>query len=188
MSLIRKSNQRTFLEIFPTIEDFNQCKTDFPIFVPSDVTDEYFQKTYYLLITRYGDNPISSYLDENRWKLKLWQVISEYAPEWQAKTELQKTIRSMTLDQFADAGKVINNTALNPNTAPSDSSLEELEYINQQNVARKKVSDADAINRKLSLMEDGLDDDYLDHFKKLFSPFTLKDIPLYLYREDDDDE
>lgn len=187
MSLLRKTNQRTFLDIFPKYEDFTTSMTDFPFFSPDEMTDESKTKTYYLLVSRYGDNPISGYSDENRWKLRLFQVYSEYGPEWQSKAELQKTIRSMSLADFADAGRLINNVALNPNTEPSDTSLDELQYINQQNVTRKKTSDAEAITRKLTMMEDGLDDDYLDHFKKLFSPFLIKDKPLYLYGGDDNE-
>lgn len=188
MSRIRPTNQKTFLEVYPKYEDFTSDKTEFSFFAPNDVTDDYYQKTYYLIVSRYGDTPISGYSDEARWRLRFWQVISEYLPEYQVKCEMQKTIRSMTLDEFAEAGKLVNNTALNPNTAPSDSSLDELQYINQQNVARRKLSQADAIQRKLSMLEDGMDDDLLDHFKDLFSVVMLTDVPLHVYQEEDDDD
>lgn len=188
MSLLRKSNQKTFLDIFPTYDYFTSSLADFPFFSPDEITDDYKTKTYYLLVSRYGDTPVTGYSDEPRWKLRLFQVYAEYAPEWQTKSELQKTIRSMEISSFADAGKVVNNVALNPNTEPSTDSLDELTYINQQNVARKKLSESEAISRKRSMLEDGLDDEYLDHFKKLFSPFLLKDVPLWVYTDGGDDD
>lgn len=187
MSLIRKSNQKTFDDIYSTYDDFStDLSGSYSIFKPSDMDDDHLKKTYYLLVARYGDTPIVSYWDEARWKLKLFQVIDEYGPEWQTKRELQKDIRARTLDDFKSGGKAVYNTALNPNTAPSTDTLDELEYINSQNVTKRTVSDYDAIVRKLALLEDGLDDDYLGHFSKLFSKFTQRDRPLYVYANEEE--
>lgn len=191
MSLIRRTNQRTFLDIFPTFDDFSDSiSADFSVFLPSDITDFYLKKTYFLLVARYGDTAIVGYMDENRWKLRLFAVLDEYEPEWQQKTEMQKTIRGMDLTAFQDGGKAIYNNALNPNTEPSTDQLEELTYINSQNTTNKKLSSVEAINRKWEMLTDGLNEEYLDHFQKLFSKFLLTDVPLYVYQneEDDDDE
>lgn len=188
MSQVRQTNQKTFLEIYSTFDVFMADAKEFSYFTPSDMTEEYLGRTYYLLIARYGDSPISNYSDEPRWRLRVWQVISEYGPEWQVKSEMQKTIRKMDISDFQEGGKLVNNTALNPNTAPSDSSLDELQYINSQNVARRKLSVVDGIQRKLSMLVDGLDDDYLDHFSDLFSKVLLTDKPLYIYKDEGDED
>lgn len=191
MSQIRTTNQKTFLEVYPKYDDFEADMKEFSVFAPTDVTEEYYKKTYYLVVSRYGDTPISGYTDVPRWRLRFWQVISEYCPQWMIKSEMQKTIRKMDISEFQEGGRVVNNVALNPNTEPNDTSLDELTYINQQNVARRKLSTIDAMRAKLSMLEDGLDDDYLDHFSKLFSKVLLTDVPLYTFKneeEEDEDE
>lgn len=189
MSLIRRTNQKTFNDIYSTYTLFNEDLTNtFSVFKPSDVTDEYITKTYYLLVANYGDTPINSYLDENRWKLKLFSLIDEYTPEWMSKCEMQKQIRSMSLEDFKSSDKTIYNNALNPNTSPSTNELTELTYINSQNTTNRLLSDASAIERKWDMLFDGLNKDYINHFKILFSKFTMKDVPLYTYENGGDED
>lgn len=190
MSRIRRTNQKTFLDIYSSYEDFTNDFTNvFSMFKPSDLSDDYIKKCYWLLVAKYGDLAISGYNDETRWKLRLFALINEYGPEWQAKNELQKQLRSYDLDKFKEGSKAIYNSALNPNTEPSDATLDELQYINSQNVSSRKLSDVDAITKKWSMLSDGLDERFLSHFNKLFSKFLLTDVPLYIYgSEDNSDE
>lgn len=148
----------------------------------------YLKKTYYLLMARYGDQAISGYRDEPRWKLRLFATVATYGPVWQEKSKLQETVRGMSVDDFKKSSKTIYNTALNPNSAPSTGALEELEYINSQNTSNKVVSDYEAISRKWELLNDDLDKVYMDHFKNLFSKFLLGDVPLYVYETEEEEE
>lgn len=188
MSLIRKSNQKTFFDIYNTVDTFTDDYTNkFNFFKPTDMTDEYITKTYWLLAARFGDQAISGYNDEGRWKLRLFQTINQYGPVWEKKCDLQKQIRGLSLSELKETGKIINNTALNPNNEPT---TEELDYISTQNTSKTTMSDLDALNLQYVALNDDLDRDYTDHFKPLFSKFLLPDIPLYLYtnEEEDNDE
>lgn len=184
MSLIRKSNQKTFFDIYPTQDEFtNDLNGSYNVFKPDDMTDKYINKTYWLIAARFGDQAINGYTDEGRWKLRLFETIDTYGPTWEKKLELQKQIRALTLSQLKETGKLINNTALNPNNEPT---TEELDYVSSQNTSKSTISDVDALNMQYVSLNDGLDRDYMDHFSKLFSKFLLPDVPLYLYDNEED--
>lgn len=186
-SLIRRTNQRTFLDIWQSFDTFKADYDELNEF--NVVIDEaYLKKTFYLLVARYGDQAITGYRDEPRWKLMVFATIGTYAPVWEEKSKLQETIRNMSIEQFKTASKTIYNTALNPNSQPSTNSLEELNYINSQNTSNRIVSDYDAIARKWELLNDDLDKNYMDHFKGLFSKFLLTDSPLYVYENNTEEE
>lgn len=185
MSLIRKTNQQTLLDIYPTLESFKYDLTGDYKALAIDLEDATITTTYYLLIGRYGDSPILGYSDVGRWKLRLFTCYREYTPDWEIRTSIQSTIRKMSVDDIAKGDLSIFNSALNPNTEPSDTSNEELDYINNQSTTRHKLNTLDALLKKYDALDVGLDERYLDRFAKLFSKFALKDNPLYLY---DDNE
>lgn len=189
MSLIRNYNQKTFLDIWNNYTDFyNDISGDYSMFKPTDLGDDYLQKAFWLIVARYGDQAITGFRDESRWKLRFFATIDEYAPEWQAKCEMQKEIRATSIEDFKQGNKAVYNTALNPNTEPTTGALDELTYINSQNTTNKKLSFADAIDRKWSLLTDGLNKEFTDKFKNLFSKFLLPDVPLYTYQGGEDNE
>lgn len=181
MSLVRKSNQKVFFDIYTTQSDFtDDLSNNYSFFKPDDMTDDYITKTYWLLAARFGDQAISGYTDEGRWKLRLFQCLNQYGPVWEKKSELQKQIRALTLDQLKETGKVINNSALNPNNEPT---TEELNFISAQSTSKSTMSNIDALNLQYVALDDDLDKVYTDHFKPLFSKFLLPDSPLYLYKD-----
>lgn len=183
MSLIRNSNQRKFLDIYPNESDFIlDINGSYSIFKPDDITDESIKKTYWMIVARYGDQAINGYSDEGRWKLRLFETIDTYGPTWQKKLEIQKEIRALTLPKLKETGKLINNTALNPNNEPT---TDELDYISQQNTSKTTMSDADALNLQYMSLNDGINREYMDHFAFLFSKFLLTDVPLYLYQNEE---
>lgn len=185
MSLIRKSNQKTFLDVYSNIDEFyHDFDTAFSVFKPSDMTTEYITKTYWLIVSRFGDQAILGYNDEARWKLKLFSLINQYGPTWEKRSEIQKNIRALTLDELKETGKTIYNTALNPNNKPT---VDELPYVSQQNTNKITLNAIDAYTSQAVQLDDGLDTYYLDHFKELFSKFLLPDRPLYVYENEDGD-
>lgn len=188
MSLIRKSNQRTFLDIYPVYTDFIKEKNNLFNVFGTSLTDDSWKKTYSLLVAFYGDTPISGYRDEGRWKLKLFATIDAYGPTWETKEALQKTIRATDIEDFKKGNLSIYNTALNPNSEPVADSSEALTYINSQNTSQKQYSDYEAISRKWELLNDDLTKYYMDKFKSLFSKFVLADVPLYVYDSVANDE
>lgn len=186
MSLVRKSNQKTFLDIYSDQADmFNDLRNNYSFMKPheDEMSDSFILGTYWLLVARYGDQAINGYTDEGRWKLRLFATIKAYGPTWEKKTRLQRQIRTLTLDELKETGKMINNTALNPNNEPTTA---ELDYISSQNTSKSTMSDIDALNMQYVSLNDDLDRDYTDHFKFLFSKFLLPDVPLYLYDNEED--
>lgn len=185
MSLVRKSNQRRFFDIYNKADDFlSDLNDNYSFFKPSDMTDDYLTKTYWLVAARFGDQAIAGYDDEGRWKLRLFQALNQYGPTWEKKSELQKSIRALSLEQLKETGKVINNTALNPNNEPT---TDELDFISSQYTSKSTMSNIDALNLQYLALNDDLDRDYTDHFKTLFSKFLLPDSPLYLYKDNEVD-
>lgn len=184
MSLVRNSNQRVFFDIYNNENDFlNDLKTKYTMFYVEDMGDDMIKLTFWLLAARFGDQAIIGYTDVDRWKLRLFSTVYTYGPVWAKKTSLQKQIRSLTIDQLKETGKMINNTALNPNNDPT---TEELDYISSQNTSKSTMADVDALNIQYVTLNDGLDREYTDHFTKLFSKFLLPDVPLYLYPNEED--
>ena len=98
---------------------------------------------FYLLYAKYGNNPIAN-RDVNQFKYKVFSIIFQYGPTWEKRLDIQTKLRELTADELATGSRAIYNTALNPSTAPSTSSLEELTYINQQNTTNYKKSKMDA--------------------------------------------
>lgn len=187
MSLIRNYNQKRFVDVWPSYDDMAADLTTFSFFKP-DIPDDNIKIAYYLILSRYGDTPIAGYKDETRWKIKFFSVLYSYGVEWYQKTLIQQEIASMTTAELQEGSKSIFNTALNPNSAPSDASLEELEYINSQNTENRKRSKADALTLKWQLLSSDLNDWLIDRFRNLFSRFIATDVPVYAYPEDDEDE
>ena len=180
MSLLRNSNQRTLLDIWPSLEAF---KTDLDgTFSPlrPDVTDNTIATTLYLLIGRYGDSPILGYEDEGRWKLRFFTVYLSETPDWEVKTDIQKRVRNMSVDDIAKGDLNIYNSALNPNTLPSTDTLTELNYINSQNTSRRTMNVLDALLSKAEALDSSINDRYLNKFSKLFTKFVSME-PIYTY-------
>lgn len=184
MSLIRNSNQRTLLDIWPSLEAFKADLDGTYSPLKPDVTEQTVATTLYLLMGRYGDSPILGYEDEGRWKLRFFTVYLSETPDWEVKTDIQKAVREMSTDDIAKGDLNIFNAALNPNTAPSDTETTELTYINSQNTTRRTLNRLDALLNKASALDSSVNDRYIDKFSKLFSKFAYTS-PVYAY---DDNE
>lgn len=181
MSLIRKTNQRTLLDLWDSVEAFKEDMNGTYSPLKPAVTDETISTTFFMLIGRYGDSPILGYVDEPRWKLRFFTAYRQFTPVWETKTGIQKEIREMKPEDIAKGDLAIYNNALNPNTEPSDASNTELTYINSQNTTRRQMNRIDALMKKWDSLDTNLDSEYLDRFSKLFSKFASADNPLYTY-------
>lgn len=84
----------------------------------------------------------------------------------------------MTDEDLIQGSKAVYNTALNPGTAPSTDTLDELTYINQQNTTKYKKTKLEGYALLLDLLESDVTSDFIDSFKKLFNPFG-SETPLY---------
>lgn len=153
---------------------------------------------FYLLYARYGNSSIAS-SDTMQFKYKLWTIIFEYGINWAKRLDVQQKIRDLSLEETITSGgttmlnplyvgtQQINNSALNPATAPVTSSLESLTKIDQQNTINKKRSMTDAWTALLALLETDVSTDFLDKFKGLFLTVVSPQDPLW-YVSDYEDE
>lgn len=146
-----------FCEIWDSSEsflaDYNNTGTEFTNQVPPVISQQNALMTYLLLFSRYGNNPIANY-DVTQFKNKIFTLIWQYGPAWEKRLSMQEDIRNLTLQEIMTGTKTdwssegtqtqnnsgtdttINNHAYNPSTAPTTQSTSELDYIDQQQVAK----------------------------------------------------
>ena len=176
-----------FTDIFPDLETFikvyNSCELPLIEFFGSSNTEP-VKTLYYLLYANYGNSTIAS-SDETRFKYALFDLVLRYGPTWKEKRDIQKAIRSLTLNDLKAGSKAIYNTANNPNIDPTTQSLTELPYINSQNTTNYVKSDIDAYAYKYSLLRDDITTVFINQFKKLFTKYVGGDVPLwYVFKEE----
>lgn len=121
-----------------------------------------------LLYSRYGSSPIAN-LDVNQWKMKVFSVIFQYGTMWEKEMDIQEKLRSLTDSEILEGAKTIYNHAYNDGTAPGTGTLEELDYLNDQNTAINKKSKMGAYGELLFLLNSNVTNNFLEKFKKLFS-------------------
>lgn len=169
---------RTFAEIYPTVDDFKAAYDSNPFATATNIGADDITKIYYLLFANYGNSSICS-SDEYRFEIKLFSIVYQYGPTYIQKTLIQKAIREKALNDFKTGGKVIYNSALNPNVAPTTDTLTELPFINNQNTNNYVKSDAESMQIKWELMDDSLESEFLAKFKSLFLKIVNPTVPLW---------
>lgn len=181
----RKYWHKTFVEIYEDATDFaTDYATYIARFYPSITLNANQVSTiYYLLMSKYGGNPIANDT-EDLFKNKLFAYIYAYAPLFFKKREIQNTLRGLTEDEIRLGSKQIYNHAFNPSTAPSTSTLDELDYINDQNTANNKKGKLDAYMTLWAILSSNEVDEFLRKFKSLFAISVDRQVPWW-YDEDE---
>lgn len=173
----------TFSEVFPDLDTFlteyNNYKSSVTIY--SFKHEDTIKSIYFLLASEYAFSHHIGARDQ--FKLMLFTRILEYGPFLERELEVQKDLLSIDIAKLQEGSKAIYNTALNPGTVPSDTSLEELEFINQQNTTNYKKSKPEAYSILLTLLNKDLIKDFISKFKNLFIRVCYPDYPL-LYIND----
>ena len=175
-SLYGNFRTRTFADIFPAFENFNQDYTNNGI--PTTISEENAQTLYYLLYARYGNSNIAS-SDENQFKYKVMSTIFMYGPAWEKRLDLQQKLIKLDDDEIVKGSTAIYNSALNPSVQPSTQTLEELNYINSQNTTKYKKSKLEGYAALYSLIETDVTEEFIGKFKKLFITIVEPDYPLW---------
>ena len=125
-------------------EDAAGFLTDYKsVGIPTTISDASATTLYYLLYAKYGNSTIANF-DITQFKYKMFSTIFQFGPTWEKKLELQEKVRGLTETEIMTGAKAIYNSALNPSTAPTTGSLEELSYINAQNTTNYKKSKLEA--------------------------------------------
>lgn len=151
------------------------------------ITDDSASMLYYLLYAKYGNSPIAN-RDVTQFQYKVFSIIFEYGPTWEKQLSVQKALRDLTVDDIRLGSKAIYNSALNPQTAPSTSALEELTYINQQNTTNYKKSPLEGYAMLLGLLSTDVTKAFIDKFKVCFKVFVKPERPLLYVTDIEEDE
>lgn len=169
---------RKFTDIWGDYESFFEDYTSSKLDNMSSEFPDNITTLYYLLYARYGNSTIAS-SDENQFKYKVFTLIFMYGPTWAKRLELQKQIRGLSIEELRLGATAIHNHAYNPSTAPSTQSLDELTYINDQNVQKYKKSLGEAYGVLIQLLETDVTAYFLDRFKNLFLTVVEPELPLW---------
>lgn len=160
---------------------------------PAPIKANSLMTLFFLLYSKYGNNPIANN-DVNQFKFKVYSNIYAYGPMWERKVEIQDAVRALTEADLLAGSKQIYNHALNPSSAPTTETLEELLYINDQNTALHKKSKMEAYSLLWELLHASATEEFLRQFKKLFSvavgaqcvPFYIEDEDIFAHNEEEE--
>ena len=202
------------------LADYNNTGTTFTNQVPPVISQQNALMTYLLLFSRYGNNPIANY-DVTQFKNKIFTIIWQYGPAWEKRLSMQEDIRNLTLQEITQGTKTdwssegtqsqnnsgtdttINNHAFNPSTAPTTQTTNELDYIDQQQVAKGSAtstisgtdskttgqvvtkSKMDAYAQLWDLVATDVTNDYIAKFKKCFKQFIAPERNMIYVTEDE---
>lgn len=203
------------------LADYNNTGTEFTNQVPPTISQQNALMTYLLLFSRYGNNPIANY-DVNQFKNKIFTIIWQYGPAWEKRLSMQEDIRNLTLQEIMTGTKTdwssegsqsqnnsgtdttINNHAFNPSTAPTTQTTNELDYIDQQQVAKGSntstisgtnsqtngqvitKSKMDAYAQLWELVATDVSNDYIAKFKNCFKQFVAPERRMIYITEDEE--
>lgn len=176
-NILNVGPRMTFKEVFPNSEGFiTEFKTT-PFYSTSIGTllnDTTLELIYILLYNRYGNSTIIND-SVNQFKSKVYGTIWTYAPKWKNQLKIQEKLWTLGLDSTSDIYKgstAIYNHAMNPETSPTTQDMEELEYINDQNVTKYKKSTLEGLMLFAETLTDRFTDDFINKFRKLFNMFV----------------
>ena len=167
---------RKFSDIWPSVDAF--LKDYQASAIPQNLNTADATTLYYLLYARYGNSSIAN-SDENQFKYKIFSTIYIGGATWAKKQEIQSKLRERTEDEILAGTKAINNHAFNPQTAPTTSTVDELEYINEQNTTKYKKSKLDGYALLWAILNDGVTERFLREFRYHFLVVVEPQLPLW---------
>jgi len=178
-------NTKTFADMFNSAADFSaQC-------LASDLTmpivDADLKNIFYMLYQKYGNSPIIN-LDETQWKYKVFYIIFTYGAEWKRKIEIQATLRTLSEDDILKRGEDIFNHAFNPSVAPSTTSTEELGFVDNQSVSKKKMAKISGYQFLWEALDSSVNDWLVKKFEPCFSKFVNRNISAVYCTPNEEDE
>ena len=141
---------------------------------------------FYLLYAKYGNTPIANN-DITQFKYKVFSIMYQYGPTWEKKSESQEKLRGLTEADLLTGAKAIYNSALNPGTAPSTNTLDELDYINSQNTTNYKKSKMEAYGILWEMLDSNITSRFIDKFAICFKRFVFPEKPLLFASDDEED-
>lgn len=176
----------TFQEVWEKASDFvtdyktSGVNTSAQAMGLNQITDSELTMIYYLLYSRYGNNPYAAD-DLYRFKYNLFSTIFMYAPTWLKRLDIQNKLRNLTDDELINGTISIMSNAATPGESKAPTEL--INGINTQNVASTKKSKIAAYSDLVDLLKTDVTDQFLEKFKKLFLYVVAPQFP-YLYKNE----
>lgn len=169
-----------FGELYNTPEDFYVEYTT--IGIPTTISETNCKTLFALLYANFAE---SHFANDNivQSKLKIFKTIWQYGPTWEKKLEIQASLRALDLADLQEGAKQIVNHANNPNTAPSTTALEELEYIDEQHATNYKRNKVDAYGSLWNMLATDVTEEFINKFRKIFV-FVTNESDFYLFEEE----
>jgi hypothetical protein len=166
---------RTFSEIFPDKDTFRMMYEESGLAVEGNTVSN-IDLVYYLLYARYANSTIAS-VSEEQFAYKVFSTIFMYGPTWEKRLEIQSKVRNLTEDEIVVGTKRIHNISMNPSTAPTTDTLDELTTINQQMTDGWKKSKLEGYGILASLLTTDVTEQFIGKFKKLFITVVEPTLP-----------
>ena len=184
--MLPQYDTKLFTDIWEDVSDFLADYNGSGI--PTTISTSNATTLYYLLYAKHGNDPIAN-RDITQWKYKILSIIFEFGPTWEKRLDIQSKLRNLTDDQLLQGSKAIYNSAMNPSAAPGTQTLEELDYINQQNTTNYKRSKMEAYGQLWELLNTDVTTAFISKFKVCFKTFVRPEKPiLYVTEEEDSDD
>lgn len=180
-SLYGSFRQIRFSEWFTDVNTWKEKINDTNITIP--ITNDNYELLYYLLFSKYGNSVIAS-SDINRFTFNVAALIFQFGPTWEKRLQIQEELRELTQEDLMKGSTDIYNHAHNPGSAPSTQATEELTYINEQTVTKRRKGPLDAYAYLWDLLDTDVTGAFLDKFRHLFLTIVQPERPLYYVTED----
>lgn len=184
-SLYGTFRQLYFSQVFKDINEWNEKLAETNIDIP--LTEDNKRLLYYLLYSKYGNSTVASN-DINRFVFSVARIIFQFGPTWEKRLQIQKSLRELTDEELKTGSTDIYNHAYNPSQAPSTQATQELSYINEQTVTKRKKGPLDAYAYLWDLLDTDVTGQFLDKFKNLFLTIVQPEKPLLYVTEGDNNE
>ena len=175
-----------FTDIWDNASDFLDDYNDSGMRgTPEYITDDNVRLLYNLLYANYGNSTIAS-CDPTQFQYKLYSIIFQYGPAWQARLKVQLKLKDLDLDspELTSGSEQIYNHAYHPgNGITSQDGL--LDNVNEQTHAMKKRGQLEGYDYLLSLLDTDVTGEFINKFKKLFITVVAPEMPLWYVTEGD---
>lgn len=169
-------NTKTFSQIFPNYDSFkNMFDNDFDKVFKDVIPAANLKVLYWLLFSRYADNPVVNYSEMN-FKAKLCAIVFAKGPAWVRKLAIQDSLRNLSEDDLLTGARTIFNRAQHDETEPGTNTDEELTFLNSQDVSKQRRSKLDAYSYLQDILKWDTTEEFLAAFAKLFSKFVSPEI------------
>ena len=180
--MIPMYNTVKFTDIYETdkefLEDYKSVK------IPQTLSEDVATTLYYLLYSRFANSPIVNN-DVNQFKYRLFATIYQHGPTWDKRLSIQARLRTLSEDEIRTGFRQISNRALNPDSDPSTQDLDELTYVNSQDVTKSKKSILASYQELWDMLKIDVTDEFLNKFKPLFKQVVIPE-HTYIYATEEE--